>query len=79
MKIVYANATAQVGTANGPLLVGKGTHWPDGDPVVRAHPELFSDDPRFGLVFTAEPEGWDAPPVEQATAGPGERRNTRRT
>jgi hypothetical protein len=80
MKIVYATSTTQIGTPNGPILLGKGTHWPDSDPVVRAHPELFSDDARYGLVFTVQPDGFDddEPPVETASAAPGERRNVRR-
>ena len=74
MKIVYANATVSVGLrSGGTILVGKGTHWPAGDPVVVDNPTLFSDDPRYGLVFTVEPEAFTAP-VDQATAAPGEPR-----
>ncbi len=54
-----------------------GSHWPADDPVVKANPDLFSPDPRYGLAFSVEPEGWDAP-VEQVTRAPGERRTTRR-
>jgi hypothetical protein len=43
------------------------------DPVVLAHPALFSDDP----VVIARYPGWQ-PDVEQATAAPGERRASRR-
>jgi hypothetical protein len=73
MDIVYATGTRHVGTG----VVHKGSHWPADDPIVRAHPDLFSDDPRYGLSYTAEPDGWDAP-VEQATKAPGEKRATRR-
>jgi hypothetical protein len=79
MKIVYATATVNVGLEHGSTItIGKGTHWPADDPVVRANPSLFSEDPRYGLVFTSEPSGWDDPPIETATANPGERRSTRR-
>lgn len=77
MEIVYATGTRHVGTG----VVHKGSHWPADDPVVKAHPDLFSDDPRYGLSYSAQPEGWDAPeghPVEQATKAPGEKRPTRR-
>jgi hypothetical protein len=46
--------------------------WSD-DPVVVAHPHLFSkDDPDLTRLT-----GWEAP-VEQMTAAPGEKRATRR-
>jgi hypothetical protein len=62
----------------GTVTVRKGTHWAAEDPFVRSHPELFSQDPRYGMEYTQEPAGYGDPPVEQATAAPGERRNTRR-
>jgi len=70
MDVVYATTTA-------PVELPSGTHWPADDPVVKAHPDWFSRDPRFGMVYSVEPTGYDAP-VEQATAAPGERRNIRR-
>jgi hypothetical protein len=78
MEVVYAVETAMVPTGAGMTRVGKGEHWPADDPVVRAMPSLFSTDPRWGLKYSSEPAGWDDPPVEQATAAPGERRNVRR-
>jgi hypothetical protein len=78
MEIVYATTTSMVVTpGGGQVRVDKGTHWPATDPVVVAHPSLFSADARYGLNFSTEPEGYGAP-VEQATAAPGERRNVRR-
>jgi len=78
VEVVYAVTTARVGTPDGTFgVVQKGSHWPADDPVVRDHPEMFSTDARYGLHFSREPVGWDAP-VEQATAGPGEQRATRR-
>jgi hypothetical protein len=79
MQVKYATARAMVPLAGGgQALVVKGSHWPADDPVVLAQPSLFSDDPRWGLNYSAEPAGWGEPPVEQATAAPGEKRNTRR-
>lgn len=68
-------ATAPSG---GRHYVHKGSHWPADDPIVTAHPESFSPDPRWGLQYSQEPRGWDDPPVEQATRAPGERRQVRR-
>ena len=73
MDIVYATGTRHVGTG----MVRKGSHWPADDPVVKAHPDLFSADPRFGLNYSVEPDGFDAP-AETATKAPGEKRQTRR-
>jgi hypothetical protein len=79
MDVVYAVDTAQIPTVEcGVVLVRKGEHWPAGDPVVKAAPGLFSTDPRYGMRYSTEPAGYDDPAVEQATAGPGEKRNVRR-
>jgi hypothetical protein len=87
MNIVYATGTRQL--ANG-VSIYKGQHWPANDPIVQENPGLFSDDPRFGLTYSpghapremayapGEPIPDDDIPVEQVTAGPGERRNVRR-
>lgn len=74
MRVVYATQTAVIGYTR----VSKGTHWPADDPVVLEHPDLFSDDPRYGLSFSQAPPEMAEAPVEQATAAPGERRNLRR-
>ena len=79
MEIVYAKDSAQVPMADGALaFVEKGSHWPASDPVVKASPGLFSADARYGMHYSVEPDGYDDPPVEQATAAPGEKRNVRR-
>lgn len=82
MNIVYATTTAYVSDG---MTIHKGQHWSADDPVVRANPDLFSPDPRYGLTFSpgaAPREMAYAPgeeiPVEQATAGPGEKRTVRR-
>lgn len=77
---VFATQDFPVETAQGGrAMVWKGSHWPTTDPVVRRFPDRFSADPRWGLQYTEEPQGWDDPPVEQVTAAPGEKRTTRRT
>lgn len=79
MNVVYAVSDAQAPMADGSLAtVRKGQHWPASDPVVAAHPSLFTTDARYGMCYSVEPAGYNDPPVEQATAAPGERRNTRR-
>jgi hypothetical protein len=79
MEVVYATYTAQVVTPDGGRhTVHGGQHWHPRHPVVLAAPEgLFSPDARYGLSGGVPPE-LDEPPVEQATAGPGEKRATRR-
>ncbi len=78
IRVVYAVDTrgVQLPTGGGGQIP-KGSHWPADDPIVLAHPDLFSDDPRWGMLYSVEPEGYDAP-VEQTTAAPGEKRATRR-
>lgn len=78
MNVVYAVGSGPVDLpGGGRVQVRKGTHWPADDPAVTARPEMFSTDARWGLFYTVEPTGYDAP-IEQATAAPGERRNARR-
>lgn len=55
-----------------PTVVRKGTVWHADCPMVLSHPDLFSDDPP-----EVNPRGW-SPPVEQATAEPGEERTSGR-
>jgi hypothetical protein len=80
MDVVYATSTVRVGTRDGsPVTVPKGSHWPADDPIVADHPDIFSADPRWGLLYSQEPDGYrDQAPVEQATRAPGEKRQTRR-
>jgi hypothetical protein len=78
MKPMFAKATTTVPLPTGIVVaVQEGTHWSDEDPIVRSHPELFSDDPRFGMLFS-RPLAPDDYPVEEATAVPGEKRSVRR-
>ena len=61
---VVSNGTRQ------PTVLRKGEAWSADDPVVRAHPGLFSADP--GKARASER------PVEQATRAPGEKSRARR-
>lgn len=80
IPVVYASADAAPAAPNGGTVqIRKGQHWAADDPVVKQYPDLFSSDPRWGMQYTAEPAGWDDPPVETATAAPGERRSTSRS
>lgn len=82
IQVVYAMGTELVGLSTGQSVpVRKGTHWPASDPVVRARPNLFTDDPRYGLLYTEAPPGHDGElnEVESATANPGEKRSARRS
>lgn len=62
---------ARYSTSVGYLTVQKGQAIRDDDPLVAQHPDLWSDEPT--AVVSSIPRSYGAP-VEQATAGPGERR-----
>lgn len=75
MDIVFATATVIVADpqTGGSVAIVHGTHWPADDPVVRAYPTHFTNDPRYGLA-SSRPLGADGYP-ESATAAPGEKRS----
>ncbi len=78
---VYAKGTENVHLRDGQtVLVPQGSMVPASDPVVAARPDLFSPDPRYcsSLFGTVMPDDLTGPPIETATAAPGERRNTTR-
>lgn len=78
IKVVYATQQFQTTLPDGRrAVIPKGSHWPADDKVVRSNPDCFSDDPRYGLLYSTEPAGYDAP-IEEATSVPGEKRNVRR-
>jgi hypothetical protein len=79
MNVVYATGSTQVTTPDGGRYnVRRGEYWPADDPVVKAaKPGVFSADPLMGGLRTHNGRPPEAP-VEQATAGPGEKRTTRR-
>lgn len=70
MKIVFAQTTGMVSAGPGNhTMLHEGDHWPASDPLVQAHPAMFSDDPRPGLRFSVAPgEDDKEPTVEEATA-----------
>lgn len=75
MKIVYAKQAAVVMLPEGyPVTVPYGTHWSSEDQIVRLRPDLFSDDPRYGVFGNPPDAERDDPPVETATAEPGQKR-----
>ena len=78
IPVVYARDTASVSFEGAQTVVHKGSHWAATDPLVAQYPHLFSPDPRYGMRYTVEPDGYGDAPVEQATAAPGEKRSTRR-
>ena len=80
MDIVFANDSRVVSdpVTGAPVGVVKGSHWPAGDPVVRAYKGLFTDDPRFGLSASQPLADDGYPAVERTTAEPGERRTRAR-
>jgi hypothetical protein len=81
VDIVFAQGDGHVPLKSGQVAqVRKGQHWPSTDQVVRLRPDLFTSDPRFGLLYTEAPPGFDAElnEVEEATAVPGEKRSARR-
>jgi hypothetical protein len=81
VDIVFAQGDGQVPLKSGAVAqVRKGQHWPVTDQVVKLRPDLFTTDPRFGLLYTEAPPGFDSElnELEEATANPGEKRSARR-
>lgn len=68
LEIVYAKQTAMVGQTR----VQHGSYWPASDPIVKANPSLFTEDPREAMLSASEP--LEDSPVETVTSRPGERR-----
>lgn len=82
IQVVYAKQPIRTMAGGVMTSFPPGAHWPADDPYVLAHPEQFSDDPRYFMAFTEVRPGYlgdEDIPVETATAVPGERRTTRRT
>lgn len=64
------DAVVQIGHVRAVIKLGECRH--DWDQVVRTRPELFASEPTLVVRAVGDP------PVEQATAAPGEKRSTRR-
>lgn len=78
MAIVYANSTGGVGDPSRPGVVVRtvaGEPWDGDDPFVKARPDLFNVEPPFVRSTTVR----KLPPIEQATAAPGEVRAVKRS
>ncbi len=69
-KIVFVRANVVVRHGGLSRRLMKGDAWDAADSIVKAHPDLFSDDVS-SFVKRTDPV---PPPVEQATANPGEKR-----
>jgi len=74
--IVYATFSTWVTPT---VAISRGEAWAADDPVVRSHPDWFSDSPpdvrtSTGESYTAGTAARANPVVEQATAVPGEKR-----
>lgn len=76
-KPVYAITNGYVDPS---IRVSRGEIWDDDDPIVRQHPQHFTDDPyTHGLLRhsgTPPTRNESAAAVETATATPGEKRRT---
>lgn len=72
-KYVYALANTLVRVNSISVHIHTGEVWHVDDPVVQTYSGLFADDPPIVRSYP----GW-TPPVEQMTANPGEKRQTRR-
>jgi hypothetical protein len=73
MGYVYAKSTSWLSQA---VKTNRGEIWSTDDPLVREHPEAFTDDPEaFGMLRRSAPA--PAPAVEETTAVPGEKRSLR--
>lgn len=83
MKVAYAKRNASIAMKEGhQVFVPGGSHWAANDPVVLANQELFSDDPRYGMMGSYEQLTEDQTEdqtevVETASAAPGERRQAK--
>ena len=60
---VFAKTTTSVTISGYPVPVHGGSHWLADDPLVLAHPDLFTTDCRYGLAYSGEaPECLSVPP-----------------
>lgn len=52
---VFAKSTAVLNDLGYPVTVQGGSHWLADDPLVVAHPDLFTTDCRYGLAWSGDP------------------------
>jgi hypothetical protein len=55
LEHVFAKSTASLSDLGYPITVQGGSHWLADDPLVAAHPDLFTADCRYGLAWSGEP------------------------
>lgn len=68
---VFAKANASLSDLGYPVAVQGGSHWLADDPLVQAHPDLFTTDCRYGLAWSGEPPAClSVPPDEDDLALP---------
>ncbi|MEV3980795.1 hypothetical protein [Nonomuraea sp. NPDC049758] len=74
MDVVYVKTSCVVRWSQGQSPLAQGEVWDAEADLVAERPDLFTDEPTLvrGRPATAEP------PVETATAAPGEKRTTRK-
>lgn len=77
MRIVYSRTDAVVAHQGRRIKLLPGEPWDADDPLVAAYPDLFVDRPSH-VRSTTEGGGFRPVEVEQATAGPAERRTAKR-
>jgi hypothetical protein len=69
LEHVFAKATVQTMELGYPFRVTAGSHWLADDPVVRARPDLFTTDCRYGLAYSGDPpECLSVPPEDEGGA-----------
>lgn len=69
--VVYVPQTAVTSYNGAPITVHRGDIWYAGHPLVREQPHLFTRDASAVAITTPDFNPGE-PPVEQATAAPGE-------
>ncbi len=52
---MFAKATFEGNAGGAPVPVQGGSHWLADDPLVLAHPGMFTPDCRYGLAWSGEP------------------------
>lgn len=76
MNLVFANASCSITDGNGMIYqLRRGEPWDADDPLVVSRPTFFSKVP---VTARSSRVGSGFVDVEQATAAPGEKRNTKR-
>lgn len=79
MNVVFAMTNTVLAHGGQRVQIRAGEPWDAADSLVKQYPDYFAEHLR-AVRSTADPRGFSEyePPVERATAAPGERRNARR-